>query len=167
MSRKLSKKEHVLRGTFQPHRHDKKNEVKIEPGRPAPPDYMSDKGKECFNQLADEVEAMGILTVADKFILELAANTMEEHFILTEFIKKNGRTYTNETMAGAVIYKQWPQIQQLQDCSKRFFAILKDMGLTPASKGKMNIEAKPMGEDPFDDYMKAQGNRFAGQGFLK
>ena len=144
---KKSIEAHKLNGTYKKTRHGAKT-IKVPANRPEAPIHLSEEEKVYFNQLADQLEAIGILTLADKLILELTACTIQEHVELSQFIKDNGRTYENETMAGTVQYKPRPEAQMLQDCSKRLAALYKELGLTHQARSKMTIPEKRSGYDP-------------------
>lgn len=145
-----SDEQHKIEGTYRKDRHGAKT-VKLPASRPEAPAHLSDQAKEYFNQVADQLQAMGVLTLADKFCLELIACTLEEYQELNQFIKKNGRTYKSETMSGERVY-QYPQCQMLQDCSKRLASLYKEYGLTAASKGKLTIEEKEPQDDPINPF---------------
>ena len=170
--KKKTVEQHKMTGTFQPCRHGKKKAVKLPIDRPTPPEHLTEREKDYFNQVADQLQELGILCLADKFILELIACTLEEHYQLNEFIKANGRTYENEMMSGAITVKAYPQVAMLQDCGKRLTSLFKELGLTSQSREKLPIEPEKKGgklraimnADPFDEYMKAviSPNKFEG-----
>jgi len=74
----------------------------------------------------------------DNELLEVAANVKHEIDILQAYIDKNGTTYEAISRTGEVMHKHRPQHQQLVDARARYLIILRDLGLTPAARDKVN-----------------------------
>jgi P27 family predicted phage terminase small subunit len=72
-------------------------------GMPTAPSFLSGRGKYAFRELAQVLDDMHVLTVADRIALALLCDAYADYLELTAFLRKEGRTYTVLTTAGSKV----------------------------------------------------------------
>jgi P27 family predicted phage terminase small subunit len=84
---------------------------------------------------------MKVLTHADGPALELLALALAEVDVHGRVVLEQGGTYACTTEAGATMHRARPEYAMQADAMRRATALLKEFGLTPASRSK--VEALP------------------------
>ena len=114
------------------------NEPKPPSGVPPTPKHFDKQGKYWFKRMADELDAIGVMSQLDARALEV-----------------EGYTYRTETQSGDVLIKAHPAAIMKADAWKRLRAMLGEFGMTPASRSKVNAKG-PEAVDPLAEFMKAR-----------
>jgi P27 family predicted phage terminase small subunit len=156
-----------LRGTDQPVRMSK-SVTKLTVQIPEPPEYLSERAKEAYWQLASVLHTMRIITIADKTALELLCESYATYRECYEFVQKNSRTYEtystypvrnaegmvtgHEQVEGSVMYRPRPEVAMMNEAWKQVRSMLAEFGLTPSSRSKVSAMGENE-EDPFDKFM--------------
>lgn len=98
--------------------------------------------------------SMGVLTAADAIILERACECYAEVNELKLDLRANGRVQVVTTQSGDRMERQRPQVAMLADADRRLKSYLVELGLSPASRSKVHVQAETQ-EDPADKYFAA------------
>lgn len=100
---------------------------------------MDKPTKQIFTRLTTFLQQANKYEEQDVELIELAAHVRRELDILQDYIVCHGTTYECITRTGEVMHKHRPQHQQLVDARTRYLTILRDLGLTPAARAKVNV----------------------------
>lgn len=103
-----------------------------------PPAHLTEWGKSAWVRVAELLDGMGVLTLADAMALERLCDIYAEILQLKNQIASEGNTYIVQTSGGFLI-KPHPAVAMLADADKRFKGYLTEFGLTPAARSKVNI----------------------------
>ena len=98
---------------------------------------MNKHALKVYGRLVEFLKDANKWAEADVELVELAANVRAEIDSLQEFIDLHGTTYEVITRTGEIMHKHRPQHQQLTDARTRYLTILRDLGLTPAARSKV------------------------------
>lgn len=131
------------------------NEPKPEKGIPNTPKHLDKMGKYWFQQIAQELDNIGVLTQLDAKALELLIEAYTEYRRHCEALDTEGYTYRVETQTGDVMIKAHPAAAMKADAWKRIRAMLAEFGMTPASRSKVNAGG-PDKADPLEEFLKAR-----------
>lgn len=115
---------HILRGTFKPSRHGKRDKKPLlEPGIPSPPAWLKGTALTEWRRVVKILKPTNVLTIADRTII-------------TQYCLLFGKLsdQLDEFSAG-----DHHQLRTL--CS--------ELGLTPASRAKLGAGGRKKDEDPF------------------
>jgi sugar phosphate isomerase/epimerase len=97
-------------------------------------------------QIVDDCTAAGINTVGLGELLDLAANLKHEMEDLQRTVDSEGITYTTVSREGNTMVREHPAHKCLQETRQRWFAVLKELGLT--AKAKKALDA--IGVEEYD-----------------
>nr|WP_310615839.1 phage terminase small subunit P27 family [Pantoea cypripedii] len=132
-----------------------KNEPKPPSGVPPTPKHFTKQGKYWFKRMADELDAIGVITLLDGKALELLVEVYTEYRHHCEVLDQEGYTYKVETMTGDVLIKAHPSAGMKSDAWKRIRAMLGEFGMTPATRSKINTGGADE-VDPLAEFLKAR-----------
>jgi len=85
-------------------------------------------------QIVNDCTAAGINTVGLGELLDLAANLKHEVEDLQSTVDSEGITYTTVSREGNTMVREHPAHKCLQETRQRWFAVLKELGLTAKAK---------------------------------
>lgn len=125
------------RGTLDVSRVNK-NEPTVKPSIPLIPDYLTEKEKEAYQELAILCHDMNILAESDRIGLAALCSVFAQWREARDYIKENGLTYKQPTMTG-FIHKAYPEVGIESDAWKRLKSMLCEFGLTPASRSNVSV----------------------------
>lgn len=134
----------VLQGNPGKRRLNSK-EPKVQRGVPPCPAHLDAIGKAFWRSVAQLLDAMRVLTLADGRILELAADAYSEWRRCRKAVQEHGPTYRVETETGYMIRAR-PEVAMAADAWRRLSSALAQLGLTPATRSKLQA----LGDDPVD-----------------
>ena len=97
-------------------------------------------------QIVDDCTAAGISTVGLGELLDLASNLKHELEDLQRTVNTEGITYTTVSREGNTMVREHPAHKCLQETRQRWFAVLKELGLT--AKAKKALDA--IGVEEYD-----------------
>ena len=159
MNPKKPTKLKLIQGTFR-----KDRTVKNEPQPksvieiPRPPSYLSKYAKKMWKALVGELVHKGILTMVDLHALEVCCETYGQYRLAHEAVfrpidpetgKRTKRTLA-EYMKGRNS-QTTPEYTAMTKAFTSFKGYLAEFGLTPASRGKLDIPREPGDEiDPME-----------------
>jgi P27 family predicted phage terminase small subunit len=123
---------------FSNHRRKNEREVELLTGNPVCPDYFCDFGKQAWAELTNLLSQLGTLSVADKPLLELYCVSYALFRRATEKTAEEGAVV--ESREGTEKLSPWATIgnRASATCQK----ILKQLGLTPASRNYLKLVKK-------------------------
>jgi hypothetical protein len=90
---------------------------------------------------------MRVATEVDGPILELTAGALADHEQNAAIVARDGASYDAMTASGTTLKRQRPEVKLATEAWRRALLGLTQLGLTPATRGK--VEARP-GADPGD-----------------
>ncbi|AVX37904.1 phage terminase small subunit P27 family [Yersinia massiliensis] len=140
-----------------------KNEPKPPSGVPPTPKHFDKQGKYWFKRMADELDALGVMSQLDGRALELLVEAYTEYRHHCDTLEREGYTYAvyseddgDERKEREIrMIKPHPAAMMKADAWKRIRAMLAEFGMTPASRSKVNATA-PDAADPLADFLKAR-----------
>lgn len=144
---------HLIQGTHRPDRHGPADNIpNITPDPPTPPDFLSPRAAEIFQQLAGIVVGMGIGSADHSVMLMLLALRVEECEQHQAVVEDLGYTFFQTNAAtGERIPKIRPEARLRSDSFRHLQSLLSEFGLSPAALGKVSaVKAPPA--NPFADF---------------
>jgi P27 family predicted phage terminase small subunit len=108
------------------------------PSRTLPPDVRRE-----YDRLARRLAPMRVLSAADGLALELGALALAECWRLDGVLRGQGATYETTTPQGSTLVRQRPEVVLLADAWRRAASMLREFGLTPSSRGKVEVVPDP------------------------
>ncbi|CAI0854032.1 phage terminase small subunit P27 family [Serratia fonticola] len=140
-----------------------KNEPKPPTGVPPTPKHFDKQGKYWFKRMAEELDALGVMSQLDGRALELLVEAYTEYRHHCDTLDREGYTYAvyseddgDERKDREIrMIKPHPAAMMKADAWKRIRAMLAEFGMTPASRSKVNATA-PDAVDPLADFLKAR-----------
>lgn len=140
------------------------NQDEPQPERAIPkaPAHIPARAKKVWKAVATELDAMGVLTVADVLALELLVCSYDEYRRMRDVAETEGATYLTGGESG-LMHRARPEIAIGADAFRRCKSMLVEFGLTPSSRSRIKVQGE--GEvDPFEELLRQQG---AGGGAAK
>jgi len=130
-----------------------KSEPKPRKGIPPCPEWLSERAQSAWAAIAPELEAMGILTLADDTALQGLCEAYADWRSASAIVRENGETYTTSTMNGDTSIKPHPAVAMRSDADRRLRAWLTEFGLTPAARAKLSGgKGSDEPKDPWDNF---------------
>ena len=139
------------------------NEPKPAAGVPPTPKHFDKQGKYWFKRMADELDALGVMSQLDARALELLVEVYTEYRHHCDTLEREGYTYAvysdedpDEGKEREIrMIKAHPAAIMKADAWKRLRAMLGEFGMTPASRSKVNAKGSDA-VDPLAEFMKAR-----------
>ena len=142
---------HVVQGTYQPSRHNPK-EPKPEQGIPRCPVGLSKKARKYWKEFALELDAMQVLTKADKYALRLLSEAFTDYDQALEDLRNQPRIYAKKDNKGRTTSLAInPNVRLLRDTWNQIMIALREFGLTPSSRGRVSANPQKSKENKFDN----------------
>lgn len=123
------------------HRHRHFDQPEPSKDWPEAPDYLSDAEKAIFDKLVKTIAELYPPSASHVEMLSLYA----QNKLLAEFLDHQLRnvyhstSYTTEDKNGNVLYKPYPEVQQLAVARKACMDILREFGLSPSSQRGVKV----------------------------
>lgn len=153
---------HVIDGTFRKDRHGEKPIVHSA-AQPVAPAWMNERQRDHFARIVAMLHEIGCASASYTDAIKLLAirfDEIESH----QAVLALGRTYATTTAAGATTYRVRPEVAMLADAMKHSQSLLSELGLTPTTIGKINLErgagGAGAGNAPKGDDKSKPSNRF-------
>lgn len=142
----------ITRGTLQPSRT---NHAEPTPGsiELSAPDWLSERGRDAFNELSRLLHGQRVLTEMDEMALTLLCDQWSIYRDARDFVKENGQYALSEDKMGNEVYTNYPQMKTIATTYNSIMKSLTEFGLTPSSRSRVS-RADGSEEDPFESYMK-------------
>jgi P27 family predicted phage terminase small subunit len=125
------------RGTLRKDRLNK-NEPKLPSVIPPIPTWLSEDGQKAFSELSNLLHDMSVLTQADELALTLLCDAYSEYKKAKEIVNELGATMEVTSREGNTKSVIRPEVQIANQSFVRVFQLLKEFGLTPSSRAKVN-----------------------------
>lgn len=122
--------------------------AKINPDEPMPskstpvaPDFVTDSALTLWNETVFELEAMGVLTQADKNLLARYCVLYDRWIQAERKIKARGMVYPVKGQDGNIIaVKEFPEVRIASNLSSQLLQMEREFGLSPASRTRIRTE---------------------------
>lgn len=128
-------------------------EPKPKRGVPKMPAHLTPRAKSAWKRIGPELDAMGVLSLADATALELLCCVYAEWRVARDTVDDEGTTYTTTTETGDTMYRTRPEVAIAADAWRRCRAMLAEFGLTPSSRSKVSRIGDPASADPFETFL--------------
>ena len=125
------------RGTLRKDRVNE-NEPKLPSVIPPIPTWLSEDGQKAFSELSNLLHDMSVLTQADELALTLLCDAYSEYKRAKEVVNQLGATMEVTSREGNSKSVIRPEVQIANQSFVRVFQLLKEFGLTPSSRAKVN-----------------------------
>ena len=125
------------RGTLRKDRMNE-NEPKLPSVIPPIPTWLSEDGQKAFSELSTLLHDMSVLTQADELALTLLCDAYSEYKKAKEIVNELGATMEVTSREGNSKSVIRPEVQIANQSFVRVFQLLKEFGLTPSSRAKVN-----------------------------
>ena len=125
------------RGTLRKDRLNE-NEPKLPSVIPPIPTWLSEDGQKAFSELSNLLHDMSVLTQADELALTLLCDAYSEYKNAKEVVNQLGATVEVMSREGNSKPTIRPEVQIANQAFVRVFQLLKEFGLTPSSRAKVN-----------------------------
>ncbi len=140
-----------------------KNEPKPPVGIPPTPKHFDKQGKYWFKRMAEELDAIGVISQLDARALEMLVEAYTEYRHHCDTLDREGYTYavysdedTDERKPREIrMIKPHPAAAMKADAWKRLRGMLGEFGMTPASRSKISTSG-PDEVDPLAEFMSAR-----------
>lgn len=123
------------------------NEPQPEPGAPPSPDWLDEDARAVWNELAPQLEQMGVLTQIDGRALARYCDVWVRWYKARDFLRQHGDTYPLKDESGKVKYlQQFPQVAIANKLATQLTRLEQEFGMTPASRARIQVtpDARPM-----------------------
>ena len=133
-----------LQGTYRPDR-ESADEPKLE-GHADPPDVLTAEALAEWERLAPDLEAIGLLTVADRAVFAVYCQAWADYNRLTDQLN----SMASWTWQSAKGYRQQvPEISMRRECWTRLKEAGSRLGLDPSSRSGLHVEPRSKRENKF------------------
>ena len=137
MTKRLPTEIKKQRGTLRADRTNP-NEPQLPSMIPPTPTWLNEQGQKAFVELSMLLHDMSVLTQADSMALELLCDAYSEYKLAKEVVNTLGATQDVVSREGHVKSIMRPEVQIANQSFVRVFQMLKEFGLTPSSRAKVN-----------------------------
>ncbi|AYL75986.1 phage terminase small subunit P27 family [Citrobacter freundii] len=140
-----------------------KNEPQPPKGVPPVPKHFDKQGKYWFKRMAEELDAIGVISQLDARALELLVEAYTEYRHHCETLDREGYTYAvysdddaDEGQEREIrMIKPHPAAMMKADAWKRLRAMLAEFGMTPSSRSKVSKD-KPDDDDLLSQFLNSR-----------
>lgn len=138
-----------------PRQHTKKNKREPKPKQKelSCPSWLDGEGKSAFTDLGKILDEIKVITEADKTALTLLSDAYSEYRCARDVILKEGMTYKTTTQTGDTMIRTRPEVNIAQDAWNRCWRMLKEFGLTPSARTRVQTVGDEQESDPFEDLL--------------
>jgi P27 family predicted phage terminase small subunit len=126
------------------------NEPQAKRGWPIPPQHVLQDAiaKECWDNVCETLNELGILTTADQSVMSIYCSTYSQWLWLAEAVKDGNCSTVNDKGFIMVL----PEANQVHKYADRLIRLMSELGLTPSSRSRLHV-SKPKEEDPFNEWL--------------
>jgi P27 family predicted phage terminase small subunit len=118
------------------------DEPQYEAGIPDKPEWFGTYASEEWDRITSNLNGQRILTKADLGILVATCVCYEQMRETLAVIQTLGRTYAIDDTNGNRHFKTRPECVRFETAQREYRALLVELGLTPASRGKVKVMSK-------------------------
>lgn len=127
-------------------------EPKLPVAKPAMPADLDDDGAAEWDRLCAVCVNAGVLTLADRGIVELAAQAYSTFIRATRAVRVGGMTYETTNTTGGQVIKTRPEVAIASDAWRRYRAAICELGLTPAARTRVEAASEESSSDAASGY---------------
>ncbi|WJM83225.1 phage terminase small subunit P27 family [Pectobacterium brasiliense] len=128
-----------------------KNEPQPSKGVPPTPKHFTKQEKYWFKRLAEELDAIGVITQLDGKALELLVKTYIQYRNHCDVLDRDGYSYKTDDG----LLKAHPEAAMKDRALASINGMLGGFGMTPSSRSKVNA-SKPEQADPLAEFLNAR-----------
>jgi P27 family predicted phage terminase small subunit len=133
-----------------------KNEPKPRRIAPDPAAYLDADAVKVWKELAPELEAVGVLTIVDRYAFAAYCQAVADIAGLSAFLAEHGETH-NTGQHGAI--QQRPQVAMLHKAYDRAAKFGAEFGIGAASRTKVEVKPREQEQDPLEAVRKVTSRR--------
>jgi P27 family predicted phage terminase small subunit len=120
--------------------------------RRCPRTRMSEAEREAWTRYSRQLAGVRQVSETDLAALELLCYAYADLIEAREALRENGRTHTETTAGGAETLKARPEVAMASDAAKRMRSLLVELGMTPASRGRVERTPRASAKRPEDPW---------------
>lgn len=109
--------------------------------------------------VAPTLEQMGCLTTADTHAFALLCDAYAEYQAARKVIDDKGATYESVTEHGSIMIRQRPEVAIAADAWRRVERMMTGFGMTPSSRGRVQVPQKADEKSPFEEWLSGSSSR--------
>ena len=145
----------LARGSWRGKRRP--NEPTPKKARPRRPKWLAGEARKKWSEVIKILDEMGVLTVADGDVVGRYCEMHSWWVQLRAFVAQYGEGYPVKNPKGEVIsYRQFPQAVLCVKVLVRVDALAAELGLSPASRARLEVSAQPVdADDPRNSFFRA------------
>ena len=141
------------RGTYRPER--RRGEPTPEVGVPDAPDWLGPEASEHWSEIAELLDAMGVLALVDQIALGLLCDSLAEYVQAKDIVEQAARAgevkFLSTTDKGNVI--QHPAVGVKNKAWERTLKMLREFGMTPSARAALKVGNGQETGDPLTDLL--------------
>ena len=141
---------HVVAGTFRPDRHSK-NAPPPSSDQPRAPEHFDEAHRRYFDEVVARHAELGLASLTYQHVYEMVAVRRVEVDEAAEAIAEHGRVYTTMNKHGEQMVKANPAVAMRSEALRHLQSLYSELGLTPASRGKVGSTKSEKSANPFAD----------------
>jgi P27 family predicted phage terminase small subunit len=142
-------------GTIRADRQPADQGPRPAPAFPTCPPGQSKEFRDDWAAVARLIAPLNVAAVCDAPTVGLLVRTIGEDRRLTATLDRDGWSYTVRTARGTTMIRPHPAAMQLADTRRRLLGLLREFGLTPSARGRVE-ELAPPTSDPLEDMLRRQ-----------
>lgn len=150
---------HVLEGNPSKIKDLGKNEPKPKPVAPKPPTWLDKEAKKEWKRLAPMIERLGLLTEADQIAFANLCQEYSNSIKWQNVIKEQGATYEHTNVKGEKNITTRPEAILLHKSRQLIKAYCAEFGLTPSSRGKIQVLGQKDEADEMESLLNKKGQK--------
>ena len=116
----------------------------LKTGIPKPPQWIQPRSsaRNVWNTFAKELDAMGVLTVADRAALAALVSAYVDWREASDALLEHGLTYERISDRGGSSIVARPEVAIRNDAWKRYKSMLLEFGLTPSARTRVSVNPR-------------------------
>ena len=122
-------------------------------GRPSCPQWLNKEAKKEWRRVARDLHEMGLLSKVDRTALAGYCEAYSRYLWAVEKCK-DGYTYEFYNHQFQTKREKMPEEQILRDALNQVKQFCSEFGLTPSSRGRMQVPGQKETEDPMESILK-------------
>lgn len=133
------------------HAYRHHNQPEPSKDKPVAPDYLNEGEKIIFNEMVETISVLYPPSASHTEMIALYAQnkTLAQFLDYKLKVEYGATSYTTEDKFGNILYKPYPEVQQLAVARKACSDILREFGLSPSSQRSVKVEKQKPAENAF------------------
>ena len=131
-----------------------KHEPRPTPGAPPAPDWLDPLSRQTWDRIVPELEAIGILTQVDAFVLEAFCVCYAHWVELEQAVAKIGPVYQPSNKKGSKYLQQVPHVTIALKYLDEARAFAAELGLSPSSRARIGLPSPRTETDESNDRLE-------------